>query len=441
MSGADNPQDNIMRDGGEKVDPSAGRGASPLPPPAIPRGSWRGYEEYIGPHGEMILYQPRIKLPPRIRPVGPPAPAPANGQPGGGAAPAPQDHPHTVSRPPAGEQAAPPPAPAPDSGEAAGEGGGDDVDEEMKRHREWLRHRFDEPPPRRALPPDPDPRLPGTYRRLVDEAADTARRVAALERERYDSLLPDWLWDMLYGDELRILLVHLRSMHRQIDKFLKAYRAGDDPVAALNRYNHEQWLIFLNALVEHIQLIFGALSGIEAIRGFERAMEDALEAANAARQRGAGEWLRTRERARARAEAGGRRGGGDEAPPDGGSAPGKPPGPDGPRLTRRDWRRIRLRKEAGETPIGSREEREAEDRYHEEFPASEAYEAVYGQTVGTVSLSEDGQTVTVTTFQLSPDGTLSAPTVETMPAAAVPEDLGLSPNGSYGFAFTNLGPR
>ena len=419
----------------------------PLPPRAIPKGSWSGYEEYTGPNGEMVLYQPQVKAPPdEVRP--PPRPPVDTRKPDKvpkqPAAPPPtvDDHPHTVSRPPAPGKVepAPPTSPQPD-GPSDGDVDVDvdvDVDEEMRRHREWLRHRFDPPPPRQSQPPDR--KRSGTYQRLNDEADDTARRIAALEQERHESLLPDWLWDQLYGGEMRILLVHLRALRWQIEEFVKAYWAGEDPVAAVNRYNREQWDIFLKALQQHLQLLGMALMGIEAMRALQQAFEEALQAADATRRRRASEWLRTRERARAKVEPRGS-GRGLEPPPRVPPGPIGAPGPRDGKLSRSDWRRIRLRKEAGEAPPWSAEEKAANERYHRQFPASERHYDQYGQTVGTVSLSSDGRTITVTTFQMSPEGTLSAPTVETMPAGSAPENLGLTPGGSYGFSYTNMGPR
>src|SRR5579872_5497696 len=223
------PRPVLRQDSGGKVKPLARPPGPPPPPTVIPKGGWSGYQEYIGPHGEMVMYLPRIKLPPKAKPPVPPAPAgaPQDNVPPPRKPAAADDHPRTVSRPPApGQQVKPaePPPPQP-----AGQPANDDVDEELRRHRDWLRHRFDPPPPPRPRRPRPplDRTKPGTYQRLKDEADETARRIAALEQERHDSLLPDWLWDQLYGQELRILLVHLRALRWQIEEFVKAYQAGE----------------------------------------------------------------------------------------------------------------------------------------------------------------------------------------------------------------------
>lgn len=402
----------------------------------IPRGGWQGYGEYTGLDGEMVLYQPSLKdLYARKRPAAVPL-RPLRQAEGGKPpqVPASDTHPHTQEKPGTARPPAPPDTSTPEhTPEPAG--GSDDVDEELRRHQEWLRHRFDPPPP----PPPPDRNKPGTYQRMRDEADETARRIRELEQERYDSALPDWLWDQLFGQELRILLVHLRALRWQIEEFEKAYKKGDDPVGAVNRYNREQWRIFLEALYEHLQLLGLALTGIDAIRGFQQAMEEALQAAQASRRRQAGDWLRTRERARQNAR--GQTGGGGEG--------GEPGGGGGPRATdpnrpggfsRRDWRRIRIKKIIDDYPDGDPRRVSESAKMKQEFPTDEGEVSQYGETVFVVTMSEDGSTVTVVQWQMSPDGVISYAEVETIPASEMPENF-LQPGESYGSAYTNEGPR
>jgi hypothetical protein len=400
----------------------------------IPKGDWQGYGEYTGPNGEMVLYQPSLKrLLARNRPAAVPLRPLQEGEKPPPKVPASDTHPHTQEKPGTAKPSAPPNTSPP---EPTG-GGSDDVDEEMRRHQEWLRHRFDPPSP----PPPPDRSKPGTYQRMRDEADETARRVRALEQERYDSPLPDWLWDQLFGQELRILLVHLRALRWQIEEFEKAYRKGDDPVEAVNRYNREQWRIFLEALYEHLQLLGLALTGIDAIRGFQQAMEEALQAAQASRRRQAGDWLRTRERARQNARSQG--GGPGEGGEPGGGGGGGPRATDPTRpggFSRRDWRRIRIKKIIDDFPDGDPRRVSESAKMKQEFPTDEGDVDQYGETVFVVTMSEDGSTVTVVQWQMSPDGVISYAEVETIPASEMPDNF-LQPGESYGSAFTNEGPR
>lgn len=406
-----------------------------VPAPRIPRHKWRGYREFIGPNGEMVLYQPTIEelmgkdkpLTGRALPVndGPVQPLPA--------APV-DDHPHTVVRPNPN-----PPAPLKPQGNeepAAVQPPDRDIDEEMRKHREWLRHRFDAPPtpPPPQPPKGPDPTHPGTYKRLRDEADETARRIRQIEDERWDSALPDWLWDQLYGTELRMLITHLRAMRWQIEEFEKAWYAGEDPVEAVNRYNRAQWEIFLRTLQEHIQLLGQAVLTIEVIRGLQRAAEEALQQADAARRRQAQNWLRTRERARQNA----RRSDPGDRPPQS-LPPGAKPQEKVGGLTRRQWERIRARKFQRDAPAWSEEEKVANDIYRRHF--SEGDESRYGQTFGTMELSEDGQHIIVQINQISPEGVVTPGPLEIVPVGDAPVQVPLQPGVPYPWAITNTGPQ
>jgi hypothetical protein len=412
-----------------------------IPAPQIPRHKWSGYREYIGPHGEMVLYQPTIEellgedSPPAgpAQPVtdGPAQPVP----PASPATPAPVDaHPHTVARPNPNPPA--PPKPQGNEEPAAAQPPDRDIDEEMRRHWEWLRHRFDGPPqpPRPQPPKPPDPTHPGSYKRLRDEADETARRIRQIEDERWDSVLPDWLWDQLYGAELRMLITHLRSIRWQIEEFERAWYAGEDPVEAVNRYNRQQWEIFLRTMQEHIQLLGQAILNVEIIRGLQRAAEEALRQADAARRARAQEWIGTRERARQNA----RRSNSADRPPAGLPADARPQEKIGG-LTKRQWERIRARKLHFDTAPGSDEEKAATDIYRRYF--SEGDESRYGQTFGTVELSEDGQHVIVQSNQISPEGVVTPGPLEIIPVGDAPVQVPLQPGVPYPWAISNIGPQ
>jgi hypothetical protein len=247
-------------------------------------------------------------------------------------------------------------------------------------------------------------------------------------------VLPDWLWDMLNGSELRMLLTHLRAIRWQIEEFEKAWYAGEDPVAAVNRYNRQQWEIFLKALQEHIQLLGQALMGIEAIRAFQQAAEEALRQADGVRRAQADKWLKSRERARQSAN--------ESAPTD--EPPAELPTNTTPQqkiagLTKRQWERIRARKIHYDTPLGSEEEAAARDAYAKYF--SEGDEARYGQTFGTMELSEDGQHVIVQSNQLSPEGVVTPGPLEIIPVGDAPVNVPLQPGVPYPWAITNTGPQ
>lgn len=322
-----------------------------------------------------------------------------------------------------------------------------DYDEEQeRRHREFMRRWREEedeererPLPRSpvsvfpAPPPPQGPSQPGgTYERMRQDLAETRKRIAALEKERARSRLPDWLWDWLFGQELRLLKGYAKGLEWQLEIFDRANQEGKDPVAAVNQWRRERAEMFINAVQDHLEIMGMAIGGIEGVRAFAKQMEEILQGLDASRRRAAFKWAL--DRAKQRASTPGEGTPRPQRPRSVGRQGGRPGG-----LTPREWERIRARKQAGEMrgPEGD----EADRRYGREYSPPPGSEARYGQTVGKMSRSADGKTLTITTYQLSPEGKLSPPTTVTIPIEEAPVDMGLAPGQSTPpFVYTNAGP-
>lgn len=108
-------------------------------------------------------------------------------------------------------------------------------------------------------------------------------------------------------------------------------------------------------------------------------------------------------------------------------------------LTPEEWEQFRARHDVLRNPESSPEFIEANARYKARYPSSEADAEKFGETLGVVSRSADGSTITVERFTLSPDGQPSPKEVTTTPVAQT-GDQGLAPGESVPFGWYNTKP-
>jgi hypothetical protein len=410
-----------------------GQLATPSPVPAVMGPPWRGFREYVSPKGEPFFWLQNLNYA-------------ADGGAGGNS----PDVPHTETKPGTDTPAAAPPQhrnrpvifdgpwdEPPGSDPPKTQDGGNpnpnppqppdpgDIDAELKRQHDWLRHRFDATTSR----PGPDPSQDGTYKRMLDELEKTRERIRALDHKPDDQVVTwgEWVWGD--GRQIHMLLTHARSIGWQIEEFERAYRNGDDPVAAVNAYNRQQWEDFLRTMEKHLKLMGDAIVDIELLRALLNAVERAVVRTQAARTK----WLKAGNR-----------------PPIGSPAVGGVPPTRERRiggLTATEWERFRLRRNTNKLPQFSEAEKAANAIYKARFPSVVgADEARYGQFGGWIAISQDGKSALVSTFELTPDGQLIGPTLSPVPVSEIPVDVSDLPLGTFdptigGFDWTLSAPR
>jgi len=189
------------------------------------------------------------------------------------------DHPHTVSRP---SKNPPPVSPSVEEPKSDAPLAPDYSEENELKHRQWLRERdqqeeeeYIRPFPVSVFPAAPESptqttpsngKRSGTISRMQDDLNDTILKISALETERENSLMPNFLWDMVSGKELRILKGYAQGIIWQLEIFAEAEANGKDGIQAINDWRREQAEMFVNAMNEHLQIMGGALTGREALK-------------------------------------------------------------------------------------------------------------------------------------------------------------------------------
>lgn len=179
----------------------------------------------------------------------------------------------------------------------------------------------------------------GTYIKGVREDAQKLRTEIAIKtRERKQSCLPDDLWDWVHGNPIwegqNYLMRRLWMIELYEEAYRKARRSGLTNEAAhayaqgkLDEWRQEQVDQFVNTMIEHLQIMGGAITGREAIRAFAEHADDLLRAANASQRKRLLDIAIKRAQARTQqaARPGGARPGQTQQSPPGGQSQQQPP--------------------------------------------------------------------------------------------------------------------
>jgi hypothetical protein len=107
-------------------------------------------------------------------------------------------------------------------------------------------------------------------------------------------------------------------------------------------------------------------------------------------------------------------------------------------FTPKDWERFQARREPDRYPTGSAERNAAQERYRVGFTPPPGTFDRFGEDLGRVSRSADGNTLTVTRARRMPDGQISQPTTATYSVDDI-GDQGLAPGETAPWAWTNWG--
>jgi hypothetical protein len=137
----------------------------------------------------------------------------------------------------------------------------------------------------------------GEYIKGVREDAQKLRTEIAIKtRERKQSCLPDDLWDWVHGNPIWEGQNYLMRRLWMIDLYEEAYRIGrrsgltNDAAhayaqAKLDEWRQEQVDQFVSTMIEHLQILGGAITGREAMRAAAQYGDEFLRAANASQRK------------------------------------------------------------------------------------------------------------------------------------------------------------